>query len=154
MSEAMLDTGVWFAYYVKHDSFHQEANAIVDGLLLRKKKILLSEASRVELMNILTHELLSHEQVRQIGEKLRNMAPYVEIRFGGMKFWDEFLLGNFSRLFLKTMDFIVASYALYWEIDEFYSFDEKLNRALRRIKPEMVKVKIKKGKIILEAKPH
>ena len=38
MSEAMLDTGVWFAYYVKHDSFHQEANAIVDGLLLRKKK--------------------------------------------------------------------------------------------------------------------
>ena len=105
-------------------------------------------------MNILTHELLSHEQVRQIGEKLRNMAPYVEIRFGGMKFRDEFLLGNFSRLFLKTMDFIVASYALYWEIDEFYSFDEKLNRALRRIKPEMVKVKIKKGKIILEAKPH
>ncbi len=150
MPEAMLDTGVWFAYYVKHDIFHREANAIVDDLLLRKKKILVSEAGRFELMNVLTHELLNHEQVRQIGEKFRNMSPYTEIRFGGIRFWDEVLLGNFSRLFLKTMDFIIASCALHWEVDEFYSFDEKLNQALRRIRPEIVKIKIKKGRVLIE----
>jgi len=46
------------------------------------------------------------------------------------------------------MDFIVASSALYWEVDEFYSFDEKLKRALRRIKPEIVKLKIKQSRVI------
>jgi predicted nucleic acid-binding protein len=63
-----------------------------------------------------------------------------------IKFWDEILPANFPRLFLKSMDFIVASCALYWEVDEFYSFDEKLNKALRRVKPEIVKLKIKHGR--------
>ncbi len=133
MSTAMLDTGVWFAYYVKHDIFHQEANAIVDDLLRRKKKVLLSEVGRFELMNVLTRELLNHEQVRQIGAKLRSLSPYVELRFGGSEFWEEVLPSNFLRLFFKTMDFIIASYALYWNVDEFYSFDEKLNIAMRRL---------------------
>jgi hypothetical protein len=68
--------------------------------------------------------------------------------FGYFDKWDEILFANFPRLFLKPMDFIVASCALYWEVDEFYSFDEKLNRALRRIKPEIVKLKIKHGRVV------
>ncbi|MCI0698937.1 hypothetical protein L0337_43915 [candidate division KSB1 bacterium] len=52
------------------------------------------------------------------------------------------------RLFLKTMDFIVACYTLYWEVEAFYSFDEKLNKAMRRIKPEIVKLKIRRGSVI------
>jgi len=148
MSEALLDTGVWFGYFVKQDTFYHEAKSLIDELFVRKKKILLSEAGRFELLNALTHELLNHEEVRKIHEKLRSMSPYVEIRYGGIKFFDEILLANFPRLFLKSMDFIVASYSLYWEVDEFDSFDEKLNRALRRVKPEIVKLKIKQSRVI------
>jgi len=56
------------------------------------------------------------------------------------------LFGRNEKIFL---DFIVASYALYWNVEAFYSFDEKLNRAVRRVKPEIVKIKIKRGKVIL-----
>jgi predicted nucleic acid-binding protein len=148
MPEALLDTGVWFGYFDENDLFHHDANALVTELLAEGKKILLSEVERFELLNALTHELLNHEPVRQIDNELRSMSPHVEIRYGGIKFWDEILLANFPRLFLKFMGFIVASYALYWEVDEFYSFDEKLNRALRRIKPEIVQLRIKQSRVI------
>ncbi len=148
MPEVLLDTGVWFGFFDKNDHFHHDANALVNEVLADGKKILLSEVERFELLNALTHELLNHESVRQIDSELRSMTPHVEIRYCETKFWDEILLANFPRLFLKPMDFIIASCALHWEVDEFYSFDEKLNRALRRIKPEIVKVKIKKGRVI------
>jgi predicted nucleic acid-binding protein len=151
MPVALLDTGVWFGYFDKNDLFHRDANALVSELLAEGKKILLSEVERFELLNALTHELLNHERVRQIDNELRSMSPFVEIRYNETKFWDEILPANFPRLFLKSMDFIVASCALYWEVDEFYSFDEKLNRALRRIKPEIVKLKIKQSRVIRHA---
>lgn len=148
MREVLLNTGVWFVFFDKNDLFHHDANALVNELLADGKKILLSEVERFELLNALTHGLLNHERVRQIDSELRSMSPHVEIRYCEPKFWDEVLSANFPRLFLKPMDFIIASCALYWEVDEFYSFDEKLNRALRRVKPEIVKVKIKKGRVI------
>lgn len=39
-------------------------------------------------------------------------------------------------------------YTLYWEVEAFYSFDEKLNKARRRVKPEIVKLKIRRGRVI------
>jgi predicted nucleic acid-binding protein len=148
MPTALLDTGVWFGYFHTIDLFHHDADALVSELIAGGKTILLSEVERFELQNVLTHELLNHEKVRQINSELRGMSPHVEIRYTEIKFWDEILPANFPRLFLKSMDFIVASCALYWEVDEFYSFDEKLNKALRRIKPEIVKLKIKQSRVI------
>jgi predicted nucleic acid-binding protein len=148
MPTALLDTGVWFGYFHKKDLFHHDANALVNELIADGKTILLSEVERFELQNVLTHELLNHEEVRQIDSELRSMSPRVEIRYTEIKFWDEILPANFPRLFLKSMDFIVASCALYWEVEEFYSFDEKLNKALRRIKPEIVMLKIKNSRVI------
>ena len=148
MQEALLDTGVWFGYFDENDLFHHDANALVNELIADGKTIQLSEVERFELLNALTHELLNHERVRQIDGELHSMSPHVEIRYTEIKFWDKILPANFPRLFLKSMDFIVASSALYWKVDEFYSFDEKLNRALRRIKPEIVKLKIKQSRVI------
>jgi len=148
MPTALLDTGVWFGYFHTNDLFHHDANALVNELIVGGKTILLSEVERFELQNVLTHELLNHEKVRQINSELRGMSPHVEIRYTEIKFWDEILPANFPRLFLKSMDFIVASCALYWEVDKFYSFDEKLNKALRRIKPDIVKLKIKQSRVI------
>lgn len=154
MPRILLDSGVWFGFFNQDDVFHDEARMILRRLLEQECKILLPEVERFELLNALTHALLNHQRVREIDAELHAMSSHVELKYNEPRFWDEVLPANFSRLFLKTMDFIIASCALYWEVDEFYSFDEKLNRALRRIKPEMVKVKIKKGKIILEAKPR
>ncbi len=148
MPDVILDTGVWFGYFDKNDTFHQDANTLVNELLADGKKVLLAEVGRFELLNALMHELLNHERVRQIDNELRSMSPFVEIRHSETKFWDEILPANFQKLFLKTMDFIIASCALYWEVDEFYSFDENLNKALLRIKPEIVKLKIKQGRVI------
>ncbi len=122
---------------------------LVGKLIAAQKKILLPEIARFELLNALTHELLNHEKVRQINDELRTLAPFVEILYSDSKFWNEVLPANLPRLFLKPMDFIIASYALHWQVDKFYSFDEKLNRALRRVQPNIVKVKIRKSRIIL-----
>lgn len=152
MPIALLDTGVWFSYFVKNDTFHHDANLLVTELIAGQKKIVLPEAGRFELLNALTHELLNHEAVRQISQELHNLSPHVEIRYGSTNFWDTVLPANLPRLFLKSFDFIIAAYALHWEVTEFYSFDEKLNQALRRLKPEMVKVQVRKGRVIRSGK--
>jgi predicted nucleic acid-binding protein len=154
MAGVLLDTGVWFGYFDKNDVFHRDADELMTKLLAEGKKILLSEVGRFELLNALTHELLNHERVRQIENELFRMSPHVEIRYSEKKFWDEVLPANFPRLFLKPMDFIIASCALYWEVEAFYSFDEKLNIALRRIKPDIVKLKIKRGRVVKQAEKH
>ena len=149
MPNALLDTGVWFGYFVSDDVFHHEANKLVGKLIAAQKKILLPEIERFELLNALTHEMLNHEKVRQINDELNKLAPFVEVLYGDSKFWNDVLPANLPRLFLKPMDFIIASYALHWKVDEFYSFDEKLDRAMRRIQPAMVKVKIRKSHVIV-----
>lgn len=150
MSRVLLDTGVWFGFFNQDDQFHHDARTLVRKLFDDNQKIFLPEVERFELLNSLTHELLNHQRVREIDSELRRMAPRVEVRYNEARFWDDILPSNLPRLFLKTMDFIIASCALHWNVDEFYSFDEKLNIAMRRIKPEIVKVKIKKGRAILE----
>jgi len=90
------------------------------------------------------NDLFHHDA---IDSELHSMSPDVEIRYTEIKFGDEILPSNFPKLFLKSMDFMVASCALYWEVEEFYSFDEKLNRAVRRIKPEIVMLKIKNSRV-------
>jgi hypothetical protein len=94
------------------------------------------------------HRSLDKNKVKFVDDKFRALSPVVQFRQGDPKFWNEFMPKQFSRLFLKTMDFLVASYALYWEVEAFYSFDENLNKALRRIKPEIVKLKIRRGRVI------
>ncbi|MFQ5632228.1 MAG: type II toxin-antitoxin system VapC family toxin [bacterium] len=148
MSNVILDTGVWFGYFVKRGLFHEDARALVKELFVSSKKILLPEVVRFELLNVLTHELLNHQKVQEINDELRRLAPYVENRYGDVHFWDNVLPANLFRIFLRDFDFIIASYALYWDVDAFYSFDEKLNRAMRRLKPEIVKLKIRKGHVI------
>ncbi|MDZ7343118.1 MAG: hypothetical protein ONA90_01245 [candidate division KSB1 bacterium] len=46
------------------------------------------------------------------------------------------------------MDFLIVCYGLYWKVEAFYSFDEILNQALRRVNPEIVKLKIRQGRVI------
>ena len=148
MPNVLLDTGVWFGYFVRDDVFHHDADKLVSKLIASEHKILLPEIERFELLNALTHELLDHERVRQISDELRKMTPSIELVHGDSEFWNEVLPSNLPRLFLKPMDFIIASYALYLEVEEFYSFDERLNRAVRRLQPDIVKVKIRKGRVI------
>jgi len=147
MPDVLLDTGVWFGYFVKNDVFHYDANLLVKELISGKNKILMPEVERFELLNALTHELLNHEKVQKIRDDLRSLSPSLEIRYGDTDFWDDVLPANLPRMFLKPLDFIIASYALHWKVDGFYSFDQKLNDAVRRLNPKIVKLKIKKGQV-------
>lgn len=148
MPDVLLDSGIWFGYFVEDDAFHHDAYTLVNELIREKKRIVLPEIVKFELLNAATQELLNHNRVKEINQKLHYLSPNIELRYGDVNFWDNVLPSNLPRLFLKTFDFIIASYALYWNVDEFYSFDEKLNRAMRRLKPEIVKLKIRKGQVI------
>jgi predicted nucleic acid-binding protein len=144
---ALLDTGVWAAGLLKEDMFHKAADKLIVRLLSSQTTILVPEIVRAEVLNVVLHKALDQNRVKSINEQFWGLAPQVQFRQGGTNFWNEFVPEQLSRLFLKTMDFLVACYALYWEVEEFYSYDEKLNRAMRRIKPEIVKLKIRRGKV-------
>ena len=145
---ALLDSGVWVACFLEEDLFHAKADQLIRRLLSTPTTILVPEVLRAEIFNVVMRESLSQDRIKSINEQLRTLFPTVQFRQGDPKFWNEFMPQQFSRLFLKTMDFLVASYALYWEVEAFYSFDEKLNQALRRIKPEIVKLKIRRGRVV------
>jgi hypothetical protein len=106
------------------------------------------EIIRAEVLNVVLHKSLDQSQIKFVDDRFRALAPAVQLRYGDIKFWSESVPSNFLRLFLKTMDFLVACYTLYWEVEAFYSFDEKLNKAMRRIKPEIVKLKIRRGRVV------
>ncbi len=131
MSRVLLDTEVWFGFFNQDDLFHHDARVLLRKLLEDNKKILLPEVERFELLNSLTHELLNHPRVREIDSELRGMSPHVEVRYNEAPFLVEILPSNLPRRFLKTMDFIIATCALHCEVDEFYSFDEKLRGHLK-----------------------
>ena len=101
-----------------------------------------------EVLNVVLHRALDINKVKFVDDHFLALAPVVEFRQGDAKFWNEFVPEQLSRLFLKTMDFLVACYTLYWEVEEFYSYDEKLNRAMRRLRPDIVKIKIRRGRVI------
>jgi len=144
----LLDSGVWVACFLQDDIFHPKADQLVRRLLATPATIVVPEILRAEILNVVLRESLNQDKLKSINERFTAFSPVVQFRQGDPKFWNEFMPKQFSRLFLKTMDFLVASYALYWEVEAFYSFDEKLNQALRRIKPEIVKLKIRRGRVI------
>ncbi|MDZ7290639.1 MAG: hypothetical protein ONB44_13785 [candidate division KSB1 bacterium] len=144
----LLDSGVWAANFLEADMFNSMADKLIVRLLANHTTILVPEIIRAEVLNVVLHKSLDQNQVKFVDGKFRALAPAVQLHFGDAKFWNEFVPEQLSRLFLKTMDFLVACYTLYWEVEAFYSFDEKLNNALRRIKPEVVKLKIHRGRVI------
>jgi predicted nucleic acid-binding protein len=145
---ALLDSGVWAAGFLKKDMFHATADNLISRLLSAQTILVVPEIVRAEVLNVVLHKLLNQGELKSINEQFRTLSPFVQFRQGDPKFWNEFMPQQFSRLFLKTMDFLVASYTLYWQVEAFYSFDEKLNQALRRIKPEIVMLKIRRGRVI------
>ena len=144
----LLDSGVWAANFLETDVFHRTADRLIVRLLAVQNKILVPKIVKVEVLNVVLHRTLEKNQVKFVDDKFNALAPAVEFREGDHMFWDQFVPQQLSRLFLKTMDFLIACHALYWEVEAFYSFDEKLNQALRRIKPEIVKIKIRRGHVI------
>jgi len=145
---ALLDSGVWAAGFLKKDMFHATADNLISRLLSAQTILVVPEIVRAEVLNVVLHKSLNQSELKSINEQFRTLSPFVQFRYGDPKFWNEFVPLQLSRLFLKTMDFLVASYALYWEVEAFYSFDENLNKALRRIKPEIVKLRIRRGRVI------
>ncbi|MGH7595778.1 MAG: PIN domain-containing protein [bacterium] len=144
----LLDTGVWVACFLQEDIFHAEADQLIRRLISAQTIIVVPEILRAEVLNIVLRESLDKNRLKSINERFWSMAPGVQFRHGGIQFWNEFVPEQLSRLFLQTMDFLVACYTLYWEVEAFFSFDEKLNKAMRRIKPEIVKLKIRRGRVI------
>lgn len=144
----LLDSGVWVACFLQEDIFHAEANQLIRRLLSAHAIIVVPEILRAEALNVVLRESLDKNRLKSINERFWAMAPGVQFRFGDARFWNEFVPLQLSRLFLKTMDLLVACYALYWDVEAFYSFDEKLNKTLRRIKPEIVKLKIRRGRVV------
>jgi predicted nucleic acid-binding protein len=145
---ALLDSGVWVAGFLKKDVFHAAAEKLISRLLSAKTTIVVPEIVRAEVLNVVLHKSLNFDELKSIHEQFRTLSPFVQFRHGDAKFWNDFVPEQLSRLFLKTMDFIVACHTFYWKVEAFYSFDEKLNKALRRIKPEIVKLKIRRGRVI------
>jgi len=145
---ALLDSGVWAANFLELDMFNPVADKIIARLISSQTSIGVPEIVRAEVLNVVLHKALDKDKVKFVDNRFRALAPGVQLQYGDQKFWNEFVPENFSRLFLKTMDFLVTSYALYWEVEAFYSFDENLNKALRRIRPEIVKLKIRRGRVI------
>jgi len=145
---ALLDSGVWAANFLERDDFNAVADKLIVRLIANQTSILVPEIVRAEVLNVVLHRSLDKNKVKFVEDRFRALSSVVQFRHGDPKFWNEFMPQQFSRLFLKTMDFLVACYALHWEVDAFYSLDEKLNKALRRIKPEIVKLKIRHGRVI------
>jgi len=144
----LLDSGVWAANFLETDMFHKTADKLIVRLITSQNTIWVPEIVRAEVLNVVLHRSLDKEQVKFVDDKFHALAPAVQFRQGDAKFWNEFVPLQLSRFFLKTMDLLVACYTLYWDVEAFYSFDEKLNKALRRIKPEIVKLKIRRGRVI------
>jgi predicted nucleic acid-binding protein len=144
----LFNSGVWAANFMARDEFNATADKLVARFISNQTTILVPEIVRAEVLNVVFHRSLDKNQIKFVDDKFQALSPVVQFRQGDPKFWNEFMPQQFSRLFLKTMDFLVASYAFYWEVEAFYSFDEKLNIALRRIKPEIVKLKIRRGRVI------
>jgi predicted nucleic acid-binding protein len=130
------------------DVFNAAADKLIVRLISSQSVIWVPEIVRTEVLNVVLHRTLDKNKIHFVENRFRVLSPMVTLRYGDAEFWNEFVPEQFSRLFLKTMDFLVACYALYWEVEAFYSFDEKLNRALRRIKPEIVRLKIRRGRVI------
>lgn len=145
---SILDTGVWVAFFLKEDEFHAEADQLISRLLATQTTIVVPEILRAEVLNVVLRESLDKNRLQSVNEQFWSLAPAAQFRYGDAKFWNDFVPEQLSRLFLKTMDFLVACYTLYWEVDAFCSFDEKLNQAMRRIKPEIVKLKIRRGRVV------
>ena len=144
----LLDSGVWAVNFLEDDMFNKTADKLIVRLIANQNTILVPEVVRAEVLNVVLHKSLDKDKIKFVEDRFLMLAPAVTLRQGALKFWNEFMPQQFSRLFLKTMDFLVASYALYWEVEAFYSFDEKLNKAMRRIKPVIVKLKICRGRVI------
>jgi len=144
----LMDSCVWAANFLEKDSFHATADRLITRTLSNGALILVPEIARTEVLNVVLHESLDKNQVKFVDDHFKALAPAVQFRQGDAKFWNEFVPEQLSRLFLKTMDFLIACYALYWQVEGFYSYDEKLNRAMRRLKPEIVKLKIRRGRVI------
>jgi len=142
----LLDSGVWAANFLEKDDFHTTADRIIVRLIAAEATILVPEIVQAEVLNVVLHRSLDKQKVAFVNNRFLALVPAITPRHGDVKFWNEFLPNQLSRLFLKTLDLLVASYALYWNVDAFYSFDEKLNRAVRRIKPEIVKIKVRHGR--------
>ena len=144
----LFDSGIWAANFMERDVFNATADKLVARFISNQTVILVPEIVRAEVLNVVFRRALDKSKVKFVDDRFRALSPVVQFRHSDPEFWNEFMPQQFSRLFLKTMDFLVASYALYWKVEAFYSFDEKLNQALRRIKPEIVKLKIRRGRVV------
>ena len=130
----LLDSSVWVSYFHNADVHHSRAHRIVDDLILEESVFIIPEIVYSEVINTLIFLQKDGMLVERFKIFLLAHSQFVQIKFGSNEFWMKAIEDVAKQVRLKTMDLIILTYALFFRVNKFHSFDKQLEKESARFK--------------------
>ncbi|MBI3195102.1 MAG: type II toxin-antitoxin system VapC family toxin [Ignavibacteriae bacterium] len=129
----LFDSSVWVAYFHKRDAHHQKAVHLVSNSFQNNEQIIVPEFVYAEVLNSVWRLTQKEQDVYFCKRVFLQGSPLIQLELGGSIFWFHVIEQTMMQVNLKTSDLIVASSAVFYQVQRFETFDEKLRCEMKKI---------------------
>ncbi len=129
----LFDSSVWVAFFHKRDAHHEKAVQLLSTSFQNHEQIIVPEFVYAEVLNSVWRLTQSEQDVSHCKRVFLQGSPLIQLELGGSVFWYQIIEQTMMKVNLKTSDLIVASSAIYYQVQKFETFDNKLRREMKKI---------------------
>ncbi|MBI5215042.1 MAG: type II toxin-antitoxin system VapC family toxin [Ignavibacteriae bacterium] len=129
----LFDSSVWVAYFHKRDAHHQKAVHLVSNSFQNNEQIIVPEFVYAEVLNSVWRLTQNEHDVNSCKRVFLQGSPLIQLELGGSVFWYQLIEQTMMKVNLKASDLIVAASAVFYQVQKFETFDEKLRREMKKL---------------------